>query len=217
MEIARLEELAANRYESVVTRQEDREELQRFLHDIRNQLLCAEAMDDKAARQTHLESLASKIGDLQSTRFTGNAALDALLNQKRSEAKRSSVDFSITPLAIPSAFMTSADICSLFGNAIDNAIECCLREPPSGPRFVDLRMAQVGSYLSVVVVNPCSTAPRPCKGGFASAKRAGKREGVGIASMKHVAKKYDGVVRFSFEDSRFSTTMLVPWRSAGGE
>lgn len=212
-EIARLEALAAERLQATLARQQEHEELSRFLHDLRNQILAAEATEDERARREHLQSLDTRLSSLHHTRFTGIPTLDALLNQKRREAQRDGIDLHITPLALPEGFLTSADICSFFGNALDNALECCRREPDGEPCFVDLKMARVGEYLSATVTNPCTREPLRTKTGFLSQKREGARPGLGIASMRHVAEKYQGVVEFSWIDKQFTVTMLIPWPS----
>lgn len=212
-EIARLETLASERLQATLVRQQEHEELGRFLHDLRNQILAAEATEDERARREHLRSLDDRLSSLHNTRFTGNATLDALLNQKRREAQRSNIDLHITPLALPEGFMASADVCSLFGNALDNALECCQLEPTDSPRFIDLKMARVGEYLSATVANPCSREPLRIETGFLSQKREGTKPGLGIASMRHVAEKHHGVVEFSWDEGTFTVTMLIPWPS----
>lgn len=213
-EIARLEVAAASRHERMVLRQADSEELHRFLHDFRNQILCAEAMRDADARDTHLRRLDERLEALSTTRFTGNDTLDALLSQKRSEARALGIDFCVTPLAIPALPLDSVEVCTLFGNALDNAMEGCGRLESGVEPYVDVRMTRVGNYLSVAIVNPCVAEPRRAGDGFVSSKREGNRIGIGVVSMRRVVEKYGGAIQFGFRRGEFSVAWLLPWVQA---
>lgn len=209
VEIERLEIFSEDRYERLLDHQEERRELERLIHDLKNQLLCIRETDDPAVKQEHCALLESRLYELRHTRFTGNATMDALLNQKRREAQRIGIDFHIAPMAIPASFMSSMDICSLFGNAIDNAFDCCRREGCKAS-YVDVKMAQIGAYLSIVVVNPCSEAPVKQGESFVSAKRSGLSHGIGMANMRHVVEKYNGAIDFVWTGEEFVSTILIP-------
>ena len=64
------------------------------------------------------------------------------------------MEFQATPLALPEGFMPSVDVCSVFGNALDNALEACARMPEGSYRYVDVSLSRAGSYLAAVVKNP---------------------------------------------------------------
>ena len=209
-EIDRLETLAVDRYDHLMLREEEGEELRQLMHDLRNHLLCIQETDDPMARQEHFTQLESHLTELRHTRFTGNPTIDALLNQKRREAQRLGIDYHVAPLAVSPVFMNSMDICALWGNAIDNAIESCQREEDA-EGFIDIKMGRVGGYLSVVVVNTCGKAPVKRERGFVSAKRSGDDQGVGVASMIHIVEKYEGMLDFSWADGEFTTTILIPY------
>lgn len=213
-EIARLEVAAASRHERMVLRQADSEELHRFLHDFRNQILCAEAMRDADVRDAHLRRLDERLETLSTTRFTGNDTLDALLSQKRSEARAMGIDFCVKPLALPALPLDSVEVCTLFGNALDNAMEGCGRLESDVEPYVDMRMSRVGNYLSVAIVNPCVAAPRRAGDGFVSSKREDNRVGIGVVSMRRVVEKYGGAIRFGFRCGEFSVVLLLPWAEA---
>ena len=61
--------------------------------------------------------------------YTGNRILDLILSQKRMTAQKNGIDFNVNVMPLAHLPFAEREICSLFGNLLDNAVEACGRAP----------------------------------------------------------------------------------------
>ena len=105
-------------------------ELKTLKHDINNHICSIEAMlkqGEISTAKEHLHSLKTITDELGSVVYTGNLAIDAILNSKGVIAHEFGLSYSIRASLFTPITIEPVDICIIFGNAIDNAIEACNR------------------------------------------------------------------------------------------
>ena len=98
----------------------------------------------------------------------------------------------------------------LLGNLLENAVEACKRDAADRP-FIKLRVKQRGqSMLLVLIDNTCLTPVVFENGTPLSAKREGM--GIGTASVREIAGRYNGSVLFEQRDGVFyaSVRLMLP-------
>lgn len=106
------------------------EETKRLRHDMKNQLIALKGYLRKGQMTdgiAHIDALTNLLSNSEVSIDTGNIALDAIISTKKvlAESKGISVESTIQ---IPEGLMLdSVDICVIFGNAFDNALEACDR------------------------------------------------------------------------------------------
>lgn len=121
------------------------EAVRRLYHDMKNHLLLLEKQDSPEIRQ---------IANYEDYIHTGNDFLDIIIRDKARQAKEDEVDFSAVIHFEQGGFLEPIDISTIFGNALDNALEASLKLPPE-QRLVTVRAECVRDMLSVVVENNC--------------------------------------------------------------
>ena len=111
-------------YESMAKNNED---LRRFMHDYGNlrlgilsSLKCGDIDGALAALDSGWVQDRARGCSFE----TGNTVLDALLSEKQAAAAGVSAEIVFNG-AVPNDLLSLADICVIFGNALDNAIEAC--------------------------------------------------------------------------------------------
>ena len=87
--------------------------------------------------------------------------------------------------------MASSDIYSLFGNALDNAVEAVLRLPEE-ERSISVNIKQVTGQLFVHIENPYDGTVNMSGNLFLTLKDDKNNHGYGIASMRMTVQKYRG-------------------------
>lgn len=120
------------------------ESLNRFRHDISNQLIVLKSylvQDDKSDGIKHINKLMNRLDTTTMLFDTGNLALDAILSTKQVMAKEKNIDFQYQIQIAEKIPMASVDIACVFGNALDNAIEACERVV-QGDKFVRFVMIE---------------------------------------------------------------------------
>lgn len=83
---------------------------------------------------------------------TGNETLNVLLRDKARIAREKSIDFSAIVHFEDGKFLEPLDISTIFGNALDNAIEASEKLPPDR-RMITVKTSRVGDGLMILVEN----------------------------------------------------------------
>ena len=136
---------------------------------------------------------------------TGNIALDAIINTKRSIAQNKGIIF-LTNIQIPeNIFIDAIDICIIFGNALDNCIEAC---ELSDTNIKQIKLSIVYESDSIIckIVN---TAPKNNNRFLHTTKKDYKNHGFGIENIKFSLSKYRNVYRFTQNENEFILSFII--------
>ena len=139
---------------------------------------------------------------------TGSSALDAVLSEKflYCEAKGIVISYLIDAAVI--AFLDPSDIYSLFGNALDNAIESVLKEKEEN-RLISVNVRMVKECPNIVIDNYCSHLPELKNGLPVTTKEEGMH-GYGLRSIRYIVQKYGGSMQIGLSGHLFTLTLLFP-------
>ena len=106
-------------------------ETRKMRHELKNNYILLEAL----ARKGDTESILAYLPQMYETApqsltaHTGNIVVDAVINYRISSAQADNIRFQLS-LSIPTRLdISDIRLCGLLGNALDNAIEACLRVP----------------------------------------------------------------------------------------
>ena len=129
--------------------QENMERMNIRLHDFKHQLL---ALKEQGAEGKLIQETLEEVSAYDSHFDTGNESLNVVLNEKNLLLRKEGVRFSCIADGKALGKMAPKDIYSLFGNAIDNAIEC-LSKCPMEKRNLTLNIQKVKAYVRIRVEN----------------------------------------------------------------
>lgn len=93
--------------------------------------------------------------------------------------------------------MTDSDLCCLYANLMENAVEACQRMQ-SGERAIRVAVIRTSPDSLHIRVWNTAEAVRPLGGRFLSSKKGG-RTGYGLLSVEAIAGKYDGKAEFRWD------------------
>lgn len=187
------------------------EEVRSIRHDMNNHLLCLSHMLEPAdckqadVRQ-YIQNLLRQQEDLNRTFvFSGNDALDAILNVKQSAAFHAGISFS--PVITETLrFMAAEDICVLFGNLLDNAIEAASRAPT---KEITLTIGKSDEYAMITLRNSIARSVLGDNPTLDTTKTIKEGHGYGIKNINKIVQKYGGHLRYYEENDRFVTEILL--------
>lgn len=97
-------------------------------------------------------------------------------------------------------------VSTIFGNAIDNAIEASEKLPEEN-RLVTVRTGRVRDMLLIAVENNTLPGAQPVKG---SSKQDHFLHGFGIPNIQKAVERYDGQCSFRQEEGRYRLKILIP-------
>ena len=145
-------------------------------------------IENPTEREKNLKELEQSIRIYDSIVKTGNEILDTLLSEKSLICEARDITMHCVIDGKKLFFMDSIDIYALFGNAIDNAIECVEKFSEKEMRFIDICVAE----------KPKTT------------KKNKQYHGIGLKSIRHIAEKYGGDISVSTEMNCFNLEVLLP-------
>ena len=146
---------------------------------------------------------------------TGNSVLDTVLTSKSLYCAKHQIKLTCVADGAQLAFMDVMDICTLFGNALDNAIECQLSIPDKEKRLIHLEVYTKKDFLVIRCENYCPVPPAFQHGLPVTTKADREYHGYGLKSMRYTAQKYGGSMMVQAREEWFQLTLLFPRRSAG--
>jgi hypothetical protein len=136
-----------------------------------------------------------------------NKVLSVLLNSKREKAKELEVDFQ-SFVAASDINIPEKDICVLFGNILDNAIEAASKAVNS--KFVTMSIQKTESGCIIQCENSIGEKPLIKKGKFLTSKSDKNLHGIGTENIIDVVNKYNGKIKFDFDEEVFSIRIVMP-------
>ena len=184
-------------------RLQDTIELTRKLrHDLRQQLavlggLAAEGDLDGIREFLQDYRQVSNLGS--STTLSDNFVASALLEYYIPLAQQYGIRLRHQVTLPPELLLPNPELASVLGNLLANAVEACHMQQ-NGERFVSIRALMPTEQTLAVIVQNSFEGPLERAGElFISRKRPGKQTGLGIASVRAVAERYNGVAEFQSE------------------
>lgn len=118
-------------------------------HDLKHRLAEMNAMLSK----DDIRSIEEAVNVYDSKIKTGNEALDVLLTKNSLVCKEEGISLTYTGNGADFSFMSTMDVYSLFGNAVDNAIEAVRKVEDPEKKIVDIVTERTGAMITVVVTN----------------------------------------------------------------
>lgn len=221
LESKRMQELAGDYLlRNVRTREAGEADLRALHHDMKNHLLAIQELARKGdcrSIETYVQGLQQQSSGYEKRVRTGNGVLDGLLNEKLREADEMQVTCTVAVDFRPAAFMKDVDVCTIFGNALDNALEACGKVEPPGARFLRLRSDVAAGCLFVTLQNSYAGTLKFQGGVPVTTKGRANLHGFGLSNLRRAMETYGGEVQIETEDQCFTMTLILPLPENGSE
>ena len=146
----------------------------------------------------------------QSHFHTGNEALDILLTENSLRLSEEGIPLTYMGNGDDLSFMNIMDVYSLFGNALDNAVEAVLSVPEKEKRFIDIVTECRGNLVLITIVNYFQ-GELSLRDGLPQTSKKEEQgfHGFGLKSMRLVAEKYGGDIDFTTENHLFTLNIYL--------
>ena len=167
-------------------------------------------MDDGKEKNEYLEELENDIMIYDTALKTGNRALDIVLMEKALFCKNHDICWTCMADGEHLDFMRVEDIYAIFGNALDNAIECELKIPDKEKRLIHVSVSKQKNFLLLRFENYYDTELNYQGGAFITTKRDKEFHGYGLKSIRYTVNKYDGAVSIDTKENWFDLKILIP-------
>lgn len=178
------------------------------VHDVKHKLAAYRG----SLPPEELDDLQRDIDIYDSLVKTGNAALDVLLTEKSIRCQHLGIRLSCAGDASTLGFMKTADLYSLFGNAVDNAMEAVERLEEE-KRLIDVSIEPRGDFVFLSFVNYFAGTLEVQDGLPRTTKTAEPGyHGFGLKSIRRIAEKYGGDLSASAKGEMFHLDIYLHCR-----
>ncbi|WP_230399561.1 ATP-binding protein [Novisyntrophococcus fermenticellae] len=205
-----LNNLLQRQYDHYKMAQENLQILRRETHDLKHYLLAIRSEENPEKREQYLYEMEHALQVQEAFADTGNHVLDVVLTTKTTYCVQHNITFNCLADGKLINFMHVKDICSIFGNALDNAIECVRQFENPEKRLITLNMFQKKQFLIIQFENYTENPP-VTKDKFPETTKNNKLyHGYGLKSIQIAVKKYDGTMTLKYKPCWFQLKILIP-------
>lgn len=187
------------------------ENIRSIRHDMKNHLLCiANLLKNHPGNNQQAQEYIQRLLNQQEISqrkviFSGNDALDAILNTKQATAYQYGIKFDAV-IADSLQFMSSEDICVLFGNLLDNAISAAEK---TNAKQIILNIQPQDTYVSIVLSNSIKGPVLEDNPTLETKKLKKDGHGYGIKNTRRVVQRHHGLIRFYEDKGMFVSDILL--------
>lgn len=189
---------------------ENMELVNRKYHDLKHQIAALRAETDPEERNRWLTTMERELSAYEAQNDTGNAVLDAVLNTKTLFCRQHDINLTCVADGSLLRFLDAVDICAIFGNALDNAIEAVLELKEPEHRLIHLSVSAQRAFLLIRVENYYEGELRFEDGLPHSTKGDDRLHGFGVKSIRYSAQRYGGTMSVSAQRNWFDLKILIP-------
>lgn len=209
-ELESMQTILHNQYVQYQQSQEAMDLIHYKYHDLKHHIIALRAQENDQQRAAYLDKMEEEIQNFEAQNRTGNQVLDTLLNAKMLQCMKKDISMTCVADGTLFSFMDTMDICSIFGNALDNAIEYEEKIEEKEKRLIHVAAVSQKNFLIIRFENYCEESLELDKVVSTTSKGDSNFHGYGLKSLRYTVKKYGGEVNINKENNWFVLKILIP-------
>ncbi|GAA0106223.1 ATP-binding protein [Paraclostridium sordellii] len=205
-----LKEKIDMQYNYYLNLQESQNKVKRLYHDMSNHIMCIKTMSsEQEDLNNYIDGISKNLNEFKEIYNTGNMILDIILNEKQAKCNENDISLYCDINFSKCNFIEMTDVCSIFSNIIDNAIEAC-NKINNGEKYIKIRGTVVKSYYVIRCENSKINKIKIKNNKIITSKKDKFIHGIGLKSVKSSLKKYDGELEIEDFESEFLLQIYIP-------
>lgn len=184
-----------------------------IMHDMNNHISCLKNLADKNNNdeiKKYLHNLSDTVSKLDFKIKTGNPVSDAIVNEKYSICQNNKIEFVCDFILPKKISLNAVDLCIILSNALDNAIEACMRiQDNIISKEIHLKSLIKNSYLIIEISNSNIDKIEYDHNKIISKKWDKFNHGIGIYNIENSVKKYNGVFDIVEGKNKFTMNIML--------
>lgn len=183
-------------------------------HDLKHQIKAMQTMFSGESREKYLQEIERSVRIYDVRAKTGNEVLDTVLTEKSLLCEANGIQANCVADGRLLSFMDPVDLYTIFGNALDNAIESVSTIEDRNRRIIDVQVYREKQMMVIQIINPVTQNIRFDSDDLpVTTKENNGYHGFGLRSIRHTIKKYGGFMTVKVEDGSFYLRLLLPCQS----
>ena len=217
VEVQSMNTLLRSQHEQYERSRREREAVNARYHDLKHYIAAIRTETDDHARSGMVDRLEESIRGYGAAAVdTGNGVVDTMLSTKLAEAEHAGITATCVVDGTAVEFMEVMDLVTVFGNAMDNAIEATGRVAAKDRRLLRVAVNRQGHFAVLRFENYFGGRLTLVDGLPPTTKDDAHHHGYGLKNMRQAVERYDGSFTVAAEDGWFVLRMLVPIPSEEG-
>ena len=197
-------------YNYYLNLQEAQNKVKRLYHDMSNHMMCIKSMSSKKKDvNQYIDEVSKELNGIKEIYNTGNMILDIVLNEKQVDCNENNINLFCDINFSKCNFIEMIDVCSIFSNILDNAIEAC-NKIKNDEKYIKIRGTFVKSYYVIRCENSKVNKVKIKNNRIISSKKDKFIHGIGLKSVKSSLKKYDGELEIEDFEDKFLVQIYIP-------
>lgn len=213
LEYELINERIKTNYKSYESINEIHDKLKYVYHDLKNHMICIKSYDTKEEIVSYINNLESQVSDFENFKNTGNRTLDIILGEKIYLCKKYNIEFEDNINISRLKFIQNIDICAIFANALDNAIEACMNIDNEIEKRIEVKATYINGFAIIKFINTKVNDIKFVDERIQTSKDDNKIHGIGLASIKYIVSKYNGEAIANYSDNEFILKIMIPIRN----
>ena len=210
LELESVQNILHNQYIQYQQSQEAMDIINYKYHDLKHHIIALKSEGNDRKRNEYLDKMEEEIQHYEAQNKTGNQVLDTLLTSKNLYCMKNQISMTSVVDGSSFGFMDVMDICSIFGNALDNAIECEKKIPDPEKRLIHVSAFTQKNFLIIRFENYYEGVLTFDEQLPVTTKKEPQFHGYGLKSLRYTVRKYGGEVDVSTQDNWFNLKILIP-------
>ncbi len=186
------------------------EKLKYVYHDLKNHMICIKNYSTRDEIISYINNLEFQISDFDNLKDTGNKTLDIILGEKIYLCKKYNIEFEENINISKLGFIKDIDICAIFANALDNAIEACMKIDNDLEKSIQVKATYINGFAIIKFTNTKVNEIKFSDKRIQTSKDNKKIHGIGISSIKYIVGKYNGEVIVNYSENEFILKIMIP-------
>lgn len=179
-------------------------------HDLKHQINILRQEKNPDKKEEYLDEMEQSIKDYESMFKTGNGVLDTLLTGTSLKCARRDITFTCVADGTLLNHIYVMDLCTIFGNALDNAMEHVIQIDDPEKRLIHVTVSKMEAFVLIRIEDYLEDELR-FDGELPLTTKANKAyHGFGLKSIKYSVEKYHGTMEVKAENHWFTINILIP-------
>lgn len=179
-------------------------------HDLKHQIAALRIEKNPVLKEQGLREMEEAVLIYDAVAKTGNEVLDTVLTEKSLICEKENIQWTCMADGSLLSFMRAVDLYTLFGNAIDNAIESCMQIDDPDRRALSVVVRKESGIVLIQIENYYDHDLNLAGGLPATTKADPDQHGFGLKSIASIAGQYGGVADVKTEDGLFLLSVMIP-------
>ena len=208
-ELSAMDDVLRRQYEQYRQSKENIKLINRRYHELKVQIATIRAERDQAKQDAALAAMESDIRRYEAENKTGNPVLDTLLTAKSLYCQQHGINMTCVADGKLLDFLSTGEICTIVGTALDNATESVAAEPDPEKKLIRVAIYAQNGFVMLRFENYCA---QPVELGPNGLPLRSAHGGYDLKSVRAAAEAYGGTLTLHWEDEWFTLRVLLPQR-----